>query len=300
MDADHLVTRRRLRRRLGVWRLVAVVALAAVVGLAVGRWGGLSREHIARLTVDGLIVEDTNRDDRLAAVARDGDAKALIVRINSPGGTVVGGEALYRQLRLVSEHKPVVAVLGEVATSAAYMGALGTDRIIGRDGTITGSIGVILQSANITGMLAKLGIEPVVIKSDPLKAQPNPLEDLTPRARESIERVILDMQAMFVDVVRKRRNLTGAQVSAVADGRIFTGRQAVEAGLIDATGSDEDAREWLTRERDIDPGLQIRDVDIDDPFVRLSEVVVRGWQKAFFLEPLKLDGLVSLWHPALW
>src|SRR5512134_1761744 len=141
LQADHLVDRRRLKRRLVAWRLITLAAILALAVLALERVGVLGRDYVARLDVEGIITEDFQRDEALERIAADRRAKALIVRINSPGGTVVGGEALYRQLRLVSNVKPVVAVMGEIATSAGYLIALGSDRIIGRQGTITGSIG---------------------------------------------------------------------------------------------------------------------------------------------------------------
>lgn len=299
LDADVVVARRRLKRRLTFWRAAAVVAVVAAVVLGLGRFGLLSRDYVARVTVDGLIVDDLQRNDRLIAVAEDDAAKALIVRIDSPGGTVVGGESLYRHLRAVGQRKPVVAVLGEVATSAAYMTALGADRIIARAGTVTGSIGVVLQTADVTGLLDKLGVQAELIKSDPLKAQPNPLEELTPRAREVMERVVMDMQAMFVEMVQERRNFTSQQAAVVSDGRVFTGRQAVDNGLIDATGSDRDAHVWLKQAHGIDAALPVRDIDTEDALVDVSDWLLQRLGKAVWLETLKLDGLVSLWHPDL-
>lgn len=300
LDADSLVDRRRLKRRLGVWRLVGLAAIVAVVVLGLNRAGAgagvLGRDYVARLVIDGIITEDFDRNEALATIAEDRRAKALVVRINSPGGTVVGGEALYRQLRLVSELKPVVAVMGEVATSAAYLTALGADHIIGRQGTLTGSIGVLLQTANITGLLNSIGIETELVKSAPLKAQPNPLEDLSPEAREAIEQVVQDMFAMFVGIVQERRNLSAEQALEVADGRVFTGRQALENGLIDGIGSEIDARAWLAEEHDVDPGLAVREIEDDSTAVWVRRQLDSIFGKTLFSEILRVDGLVSLWH----
>jgi protease IV len=297
LDADYLVDRRRLKRRLGAWRLVTVAAIGAVVLLGLNRVGVVGRDYVARLVVEGVITEDLDRDEALAAVAKDRRAKALIVRINSPGGTVVGGEALYRQLRLMSEVKPVVAVMGEVATSAAYLTALGTDHIIGRQGTVTGSIGVLLQTANITGLLDSIGVETELVKSGPLKAQPNPLEDMSPEAREAIEQVVQDMFAMFVGIVQERRNFSPEQALEVADGRVFTGRQALENGLIDGIGSEIDARAWLAEVHDVDARLAVREIEDDGTAVWVRRQLDSVFGKSVFSEILRLDGLVSLWHP---
>ncbi len=296
-DADYLVDRRRLKRRLGAWRLVTVAAIGTVVLLGLNRVGVVGRDYVARLVVEGVITEDLDRDEALAAVAKDRRAKALIVRINSPGGTVVGGEALYRQLRLMSEVKPVVAVMGEVATSAAYLTALGTDHIIGRQGTVTGSIGVLLQTANITGLLDSIGVETELVKSGPLKAQPNPLEDMSPEAREAIEQVVQDMFAMFVGIVQERRNFSPEQALEVADGRVFTGRQALENGLIDGIGSEIDARAWLAEVHDVDARLAVREIEDDGTAVWVRRQLDSVFGKSVFSEILRLDGLVSLWHP---
>ncbi len=297
LEPDYLVDRRRLKRRLGVWRLVTVAAILAVVLLGLNRIGVVGRDYVARLVVDGVITDDLERDEALAVIAQDHRAKALIVRINSPGGTVVGGEALYRRLRLVSETKPVVAVMGEVATSAAYMTALGSDHIIGREGTVTGSIGVLLQTANITGLLDRIGVETESVKSAPLKAQPNPLEEMSPQAREAIEQVVQDMFTMFVGIVQERRNFSPEQVMEVADGRIFTGRQALGNGLIDGIGSELDARRWLADTRDVPTTLPVRELDEDGTVVWVRRRIDSLFGKSLLPEILRLDGLVSVWHP---
>jgi protease-4 len=297
LQADHLVDRRRLKRRLAAWRLVTVAAIVAVVVLALERVGVLGRDYVARLDIEGIITEDLERDEALAAIADDRRAKALIVRINSPGGTVVGGESLYQRLRLVSEAKPVVAVMGEVATSAGYLIALGTDHIIGQQGTITGSIGVILQTANITGLLDSLGIKTEAIRSAPLKARPNPLEEMSPEVREAVERVVQDMYAMFVGIVQERRDLSEDQVRDVSDGRIFTGRQAIENGLIDGIGSEIDARAWLAEVHGIDRGLATRELTDDGTTLWVRQRVASIFGKSLLSETLRLDGLVSVWHP---
>lgn len=297
LEADYLVDRRRLKRRLGTWRLVTVIAILAVVALALNRIDLVGRDYVARLVVDGVITDDLDRDEALAAIAEDRRAKALIVRINSPGGTVVGGEALYRRLRMVSEAKPVVAVMGEVATSAAYMTALGSDHIIGREGTVTGSIGVLLQTANITGLLERIGVETDSVKSAPLKAQPNPLEEMSPEAREAIAQVVQDMFVMFVGIVQERRNLSPEQAMQIADGRVFTGRQALGNGLIDGIGSELDARRWLADVHDIPAALPVREFEEDGAAVWARRRIDSLFGKSLLSEILRLDGLVSVWHP---
>lgn len=299
LDADQALDRRRLKRRLTVWRIAAVVAVVVAVVAAVGRFG-VGANHVARLVVGGIIIDDPWRDDALAEIAEDDNAKALIVRIDSPGGTMVGGEALYTGLRAVAGKKPVVAVMGGTATSAAYMTALGADHILARAGSVTGSIGVIVQTADITGLLEKLGIKPEAIKSRPLKAQPSPLEPLTPKGREAARVVVLDLFELFVDMVEERRNLPRDKVLALADGRVFTGRQAVANGLVDALGSEADARRWLAETHAIATSLPVKDVEIEHEGALWRDFIGGLAGKVLFSERLRLDGPISLWHPSLW
>ncbi|MCW8862334.1 MAG: signal peptide peptidase SppA [Rhodospirillales bacterium] len=299
-EADIVVYRRRMARRLTLWRVTAVLAMVGLVVALFGTFGDhFSRSYVARLDVHGVIIDDAERDEALSAIAADSGAKALIVHINSPGGTVVGGENLYHSLRAVAAEKPVVAVLGELATSAGYMAALGTDRIVARQSSLTGSIGVILQTTEITGLLEKLGITPEAIKSSPLKAQPSPLEKMTPEARTAVEAVIKDIYDMFVDMVAERRGLSMPDTLKVADGRIFTGRQAMEHGLVDAIGAEEEARAWLEAEHGVSAALPVFDAEYGDeayPWSRSFKGVIG---KTLLPERLTLDGLVSLWHPDL-
>lgn len=298
VDADYLVDRRRLKRRLVFWRIAAVGAVIVAVIAAVGRIQDAAvGSYVARVSVDGVIVEDMDRQTALADLAADDDAKALIVRINSPGGTVVGGESLYRYLRHVSEQKPVVAVFGELGTSAAYMAALGSDHIVASEGTITGSIGVILQTTDLTGLLDKIGVKPEAVKSTPLKAQPNPLEPFTPAARAAIEDVIDDIYVMFVGMVEQRRELTGDELARVTDGRVFTGRQALDNGLVDAIGGEPEARQWLERTHDIDAAMPVENIEIEDTEELVRKLFGESIGKVLFSERLRLDGLISLWHP---
>jgi protease-4 len=301
-NSDWLLDRIRLKRRLRIWQGIGVLALCAVVLAVAARFGGLSAhgDHIARLWVEGVISDDAARDELIHELKHDDNVKAVIVRINSPGGTVVGGEALYKNLRALAVEKPVVAVMGEVAASAAYMTALAADHIVAREGTITGSIGVLMQTANIKELLKKIGIKPVVIKSSPLKATPNPMEDLTPEAEKVTQDVILDMYQMFLSMVVERRNLPVDQARALSDGRIFTGRQAKTVGLIDDTGSEASALRWLYEEKNLAKDLEVFDVFYGEESIwqeAQSRIIGGFFNKTLISEGLSLDGLVSVWHP---
>ncbi len=304
MDLDTLLDRRRLKRRLTIWRIAAIVASATLVIFAIGKFNGplesfSGRDHIAVLKVSNIIVDDPDRSEALSKVAKDDNAKALLVHINSPGGTVVGGEALYLHLREVAEKKPVVAVMSDLATSAGYMTAIAADQIFARQSTVTGSIGVIMQTTDITGLLGKIGVKAESIKSAPLKAQPNPLEPMSENARAAAKSVILDMFNMFVDMVVERRKMDRETVTKLADGRVYTGRQAIKNGLIDAIGGEKEALDWLEQTKKIGPSIPLKPVKIrrDDSFIGKTLDDVFG--KTLFSERLRLDGLISLWHPNL-
>ncbi len=301
LDADHVVERRRLKRRLAYWRVLGIVALAAAALAAAGRFDLVgSKDHIARILIEGIILDDQDRDEALEDVAKNEKVKALIVKIDSPGGTYVGGEALYQSLRRVSEKKPVVALMGTTATSAAYMTALASDHIVARSSTLTGSIGVILQTADVTGLLEKVGIKPISVKSTPLKAQPNPLEEFSPAARKATEAVIADFFDMFITLVSERRSLTKEKVRILADGRVFSGRQALSKGLIDALGAEPEARKWLADTHEIADSLPVKDVEVKHDEESWREYLDSKIGKVLFSERLSLDGVISLWHPSLW
>ena len=301
LDADYVVERRRLKRRLTFWRVLGVVALVAAVVAAAGRFDlRRQQDHVAKIAIDGLILDDPARDEAMKEVADDDKVKALLVKIDSPGGTYVGGEALYESLRQVGEKKPVVAIMGTTATSAGYMSALGSDHIVARSSTLTGSIGVILQTADVTGLLDKIGIKSVVVKSGPLKAQPNPLEKFLPAARKATEAIIADYFDMFVTLVAERRSLSREQVLKLADGRVFSGRQAKKAGLVDALGAEPEARKWLSETHKIADSLPVKEVKVkheDEPWRDLFDSMIG---KVMFSERLSLDGVIALWHPDLW
>ena len=305
MDADNIVDRRRLKRKLTFWRLSAVVAAVIAAVVAAGRIGDIGDiggkiggdDHVARLDVSGIILEDYDRDRALDKLADDGNAKALVVYINSPGGTVVGGEDLFHNIRKIAGRKPVVALMGSTATSAGYMTALAADHIIAREGTVTGSIGVLMQSADMTGLLDKLGIKPENVKSHPLKAQPNPLEPFSEEAREAARNVVMDLFNMFVDMVVDRRKMNHDQVMKMADGRVFTGRQAKENGLIDAIGGEFEARRWLNETHKISDSLPLRNVDIVRKGQVWRDLLGANIGKILFSERLGLDGPISIWHP---
>lgn len=291
LETDLLLDRRRLKRRLNFWRVAAVVAVAAAV-LAAWRPSGLpGGRHVARVNVTGVITEDRKLLEAVAALAEDASVPAVIVSINSPGGSVAGGESLHAALSRVAAHKPVVAVMRGTAASAGYMAALPAARIFARDSTLTGSIGVILQTGEVSGLLDRLGVSAESITSGPLKDQPNFFRPLTPQGREYLNGLVRDMYEQFVGMVAQARRLDPARVRDLADGRAYTGRQARELGLVDEIGGETEARDWLARERGVPTGVPARDVKPGGFYERTMGAALQGMWQAL------LDHVAS---PAAW
>jgi protease IV len=291
LPADALLDRRRLKRRLLLWQGLAVLA---AVGLALALLRPLvDREgaHVARLAVSGFIGEDRERDEALDKLVEDDEVKALLVAVNSPGGTTAGAEALYRSLRRFADRKPVVATIGTLGASGGYIVAIGADRVLARETSLTGSIGVLLQTADLTGLLEKLGVEAESVKSHPVKGQPSPFEPFTEEARAAIRDVVEDSHRWFRGLVAERRRLEGERLEAVS-----TGRQAVDVGLVDALGGEREAREWLERERGVSKELPTVDVKYGEGEPLLQRLAGRAAAKLLAPERLTLDALLSLWQ----
>ncbi|MEG8230466.1 signal peptide peptidase SppA [Candidatus Rickettsia tasmanensis] len=266
---DYLIERRQIKSRLLIWKLVAII-LIAIVFLLVGKDFApkevlpinSNEDYIASVLIDGIILEDEKRDKKLKKIIDDSHIKALIVNVNSPGGTVVGSEKIYNILRKISAKKPVVIVMGTMAASGGYLISLGGDYIISHNGTITGSIGVILQTAEVTELAQKLGIKFNNFKSGELKAVPNPTEKLTEAVRVTIMENIEDTYNFFLELVSERRNLPIEEVKKLADGRVYSGRQALKLKLVDAIGSEDTALKWLQEVQKINVNLLVKDYQL--------------------------------------
>ncbi len=316
LDAATVIDRRRLRRRLTVWRIAAVVlGLIALLALALGNQQAAGPAgflpHIARLSISGIITDDRKMRELIDTLAKAEQVKAVIVDIDSPGGTTTGGEAMYDAVRRLAEKKPVVAVCGTLATSAAYIVALATDRIFVYGNTITGSVGVIFQWADVTELLHTLGIKVEEVKSGPLKAVPSPFEPIDEKTRALSEEMVQEAKVWFLDLVAKRRAIDPESVPGLTDGRIYSGRQAVALKLVDTIGDEKAAVAWLQSEGKVAKGLRIVDWRPQGEssglfawlFGSLAGLfgVPAGKIASLFGQisaSLKLDGLVSLWHPA--
>ena len=188
---------------------------------------------IAKVSINSVILNDPDLLKKIDDLKTNRNLKGVLIDINSPGGTVVSSQELFLRLKDLGKKVPVVASMKEVAASGGYMVALAADKIFCYEGTITGSIGVIMQSVNIESMLDKLGVEPVIFKSGPLKASPNPLESLDSNQEKVINNIINNIHNQFIQLVKENRNILVENLNLISDGRIFTGLEAKNINLID-------------------------------------------------------------------
>ncbi len=319
LDADSIVDRRRMRRKLTFWRVLAIVVIVlAIVGLAgfMSNRTGFAGAYIARVTIQGLIRDDQERVQQLDRLARSTTARAVIVHVDSPGGTTAGSEQLYDALLRLKEKKPLVIVVDGLAASGGYITALAGDHIVAKQTSLVGSIGVLFQYPNVADLLSKIGVKVETIKSSPLKAAPDGFEPTSPEARAAIESIIKDSYAWFRGMVQDRRHLSDDELQTVADGRVFTGHQAIGLKLDDEIGDERAGVAWLASEKKIDAKLPVRDYQLhgrfsDLPFLHAATAaaldaaglatLARGIDDLGAMqavERLNLDGLLALWHPA--
>lgn len=304
LSSDTIIDRIYLKAQLRKWRLLAIAFAVVALLIAVGNSSKHSptnskSDYIARLSFNGIIGDDQKIYDLISDLEKDKKAKAVIVWIDSPGGSAVGGEEVYLRLKELSTKKPVVTVMRSVAASAGYMISLGTDYVFAREGTITGSIGVLIETAEVTELAQKLGIKPIAIKSAPLKASPSPFEKSTPEAEKVMHDMIMDFYDRFVRIMEERRKIPHAQALLLADGRVFSGRKAVETKLIDAIGGEKEAIDWLVKNRQISADLDISDVKVEDKKDLLERILEGSIGQFWQNSKTGANGLVSLWHAEL-
>lgn len=204
-------------------------------------------EKVGVIEITGIIKEATPIVNSLKQFRKDDSIKAIVLRIDSPGGGVGPSQEIYREVRRTVETKKVVASMGAVAASGGYYVAAGTDGIVANPGTITGSIGVIVGFTNFEAVLKKIGLIPIVIKSGPYKDTGSPVRPMSPEERKMLEQFVQNIHSQFVKDVASGRKMAQQNVEKVADGRILSGEDAVVYGLVDRLGNLEDAIEWAGR-----------------------------------------------------
>ena len=322
LDSDAIVDRRRMRRKLTFWRVLTVLVVIGAIAFVATRFAGPaasalaeSGNFIARVKIQGLIRNDDERTESLDRLARSA-AKAVIVRIDSPGGTAAGSEQLHEALRRIAAQKPLVVVVDGLAASGGYIAALAADQIIAQDTSLVGSIGVLFQYPEMHEMLGKIGVKMETVRSSPLKAAPNGFEPTSPEARAALDAIVQDTFDWFKKLVQSRRSLDEAQLARASDGRVFTGRQAMALKLVDRLGNERTALEWLETAKGVDAKTRVRDWKLkprfsDLSFIHLAGVgileavglgaVARRIEASAVMqtiERLNLDGLLALWQPS--
>lgn len=305
-EGDLLADRKRLKRGIGTWRGLAILALA-VAGVLVAQQygphsakkaGGLpGKGYIAEIKVESIIADDADRDALLKDILEDDDAKALIVSLDSPGGTTFGGEELYLQLKKIGTKKPVVGVMRTLCASACYMASLGTEQVFARNSTLTGSIGVLLESVEVSKLADKLGINPITITSGKYKDVPSLTRPMNDDEREMLHSSVMEAYEQFVDLVATRRGLSPERVRELADGRVYSGKQALPIDLIDGIGGIEEAKAWLVSEKKLSDTLEIELVEPEPKYESLLGRLSQ-WTgiEIFGKRAMGLDGLISIWQ----
>lgn len=319
LTADTLIERRRLRRSRSFWRVAAIVlavfgilgGLAVLTGLDERLTG--RGDHIARIELEGFIDFNEPFIELTEALAEDDEVKAVILRINSPGGVSVAGEALYTALLQLGEAKPLVSVVDGIGTSAAYLAASAGEHIVARNGSIVGSIGVMAQFPDVSELLDTVGVAMYEVRSGELKAQPSIFSPPSEEALAELQGLIEDNFSWFIDQIEARRGLDGAVIRGF-EGTVFSGRRAIETGLVDALGGEEAALAYLSETHGVDEDADVLDRDpdrqlslsrgpagramahlgigADGASVNLSADGLREAVR----DAMLLDGLVSLWH----
>lgn len=314
--ADYLAERRLLRRKLSFWRIAAFSVLILGVGAAGLRIFGADTPseftpHIARLAIEGVITGDRETLKLIKKIENSKSAEAVLISIDSPGGTTSGAERLYDAIRRLSAKKPTVAVVGSMAASGGYVAALGADRIVALGNALVGSIGVLVQYPNFGKLLDTVGVKIEDVKSSPLKAAPNAYEPTSPEARAALASLVNDSFNWFKSLVKERRDMSDDQLQVVADGRVFTGRQGVDLHLVDRLGGEREAIDWLEQEKNISKSLPVRDWKQQRALERLGILSMSARAAEFFglsglsllldraanvAQERMLDGLVSIWQ----
>lgn len=318
LETEAVIDRRRLRRSLSLWRALAVIGVVVLGAAALFGGSDLAKlgetKQIARITIEGIVTESRDQLRLIKKLEEDKKVAGVIVFVNSGGGTTTGGEALHESLRKLSKVKPVVAQFGTVAASAAYIAGLGTDHIIARGNSITGSMGVIFQWPEFSGLLDKVGVKVNELKSGPLKATPSMFTPVDEAGRKAAQSMVEDGFAWFQGLVASRRGIELAAVPGLKEGRVFSGREALSYKLIDEIGGEPEAVSWLEGKGvpkklkvvDWKPkaesswgglsggitGAVVRALGLDDT------ILARFLGQDGLIGRLGLDGMVSVWHPA--
>ncbi|BBO79556.1 multidrug transporter [Desulfosarcina ovata subsp. sediminis] len=262
--------------------ILGTMAMTVWIGKSTGSGDG---EAVGVVEIEGPIADARDALQQIRQFREDEDIKAIVVRIDSPGGAVGPSQEIYREIRKTVGTKKVVASMGAVAASGGYYVACAADGIVANPGTITGSIGVIMGYTNFQQLLDKIGMVPVVIKSGPYKDTGSPTREMREDERELLQAVTHGIHEQFVTAIAEGRKMAREKVVEAADGRIFTGETALQKGLVDRLGNFEDALAWAGELGGIDgPVVPVYAPEEKLSLIRylLSASMVPGWLSRLF------------------
>ena len=319
LETETVLDRRKLRRSVTVWRAAGLFALALAIGALTLNNDNLAtiagQKQIARISIEGTISESRDQLKMLKEIADADHVAGVLLYVNSPGGTTTGGEALFEGLREIAKKKPLVAQFGTVAASAGYIVGLATDHIVSRGNTITGSVGVIVQWPELAQLLDKIGVKVNEVKSGVLKASPSPFAPLDDASRKVVENMVADGFKWFTGLVESRRGVKVAEIPGLLEGRIFSGREALSAKLVDEIGGEDEAVRWLKDVKKVPVSAKVVDwkpetasryYGFGGAATRIAGALfgARAAEVVYFMlgdgsiSTLGLDGLLSVWHPS--
>ncbi len=248
----------------GLWRGIFISIILVGIFFLFANFNNLSSNfpHIARISISGIIYDNNKLVETINDLSENENVKSVFVKINSPGGTVVGSESLYIAIDRLSHIKPVIALMGEVATSGGYIVALASNHILARQNTLTGSIGVIIEYQNFSELSNKIGITIDSIKSGKIKGGQNPLSPFDPLVKNNDQKLVDYSFDWFISLIKNNRNIDQNVIDLVSDGRTLTGGMAMDLGLIDGIGSEKEALKYLETNYPSIKGLKIIDIEI--------------------------------------
>ncbi len=281
MKNDNFLVIQDFKKKILSWRIVTFFCLISIILISAQNIFNKKKvkfknEYVARISIKDIIKADNFSSKRLKELEKD-DVVGIILDIDSPGGEVVASERLYLFFKNLSKKKPVVSVISSCGASGAYMIAMASDYIIAANTSIVGSIGVILETEEITELADKIGVKFTNFKSSPLKASPNMFEKITPDVEMVTNQLIEDIYDYFLNIFIERRNIKAIEAQEIANGQIYTGRQALEFGLIDKIGTEDDAIEYLK-----DNKVDMDEIEIIDYDIKCSNSFISSVKKDLF------------------
>ena len=263
--------------RKGLWRgiLISIIIATAIYFLWNSTNLSSNFSHIARININGIIFDNSEIVEIIDNLANNDNVKSVLVKINSPGGTVVGSESLYIAINSLSQKKPVISLMGEIATSGGYIVALASNYILARQNTLTGSIGVIVENQNFSELSEKVGVSIDTTKSGKIKGGQNPLSPLDPLVKINNQKLVNYSFDWFISLIKKNRDINQSVLELISDGRTLTGGMAMDLGLIDGIGTEKEALKYLEKNYPDIKGLPIIDIETPSKKSFLNEIINR-------------------------